>query len=224
MNAIDRFLPPQPPTPLVKFLGLRIGVWVPTCWHYRFRADLCRRHWQPRCEKLGWQVVFFDCGEDTRIMDYREQKFNLCNKMFDMYCFAYDSQYDYVIKADTDTMLWPERINFDRYLNHDYIGGFNLAPSYDRKFPYAHGGCYILSRKAIGELLENPADWKANPWGEDEWVGATMIQNGIKILHEPRMVWNQQWDDQKFISWHDFGNYQGAKKGCPYIALNERKT
>lgn len=224
MSAADRFLPPKSPTPRVKFLNLRIGVWVPTCWHYRYRAELCRRHWVPRCERLGWQVVFYDEGENTRIMDYREQTFDLCAKMFRLYQYCWRNKYDFVIKADTDTMLWPERINFDEYMNHDYIGGFNLAPSYDRKFPYAHGGCYVLSRKAISGILDNPADWQANPWGEDEWVGNTMQQNKIQIKHEPGMVWNQEWNNEKFISWHDFGNYQGSKKGCPYIALNERRT
>ena len=223
MPAIDRFLPQKKGAPVVEFLKLRIGVWVPTCWHYRYRADLCRRWWVPDCERLGWQVVFYDEGEDTRIMYYKNQTFNLSAKMKRMFSFAWENDYDYVVKADTDTMLWPERFNFSRYVNHDYIGGYNLSPAYDRKFPYAHGGCYILSRKAITAVLKSPSEYiPGNLWAEDEWIGKTMIENKISIHAESRMVWNQEWNSEKFVSWHDFGNYTGSKKGCPVIAENER--
>lgn len=224
MPAIDRFLPAKKPAPIVQFLGLRIGVWVPTCWHYRGRAELCRKKWVPACERLGWQVVFYDEGENTRIMDYRLQKYNLSAKMYRMYELCKRNQYDYVIKADTDTMLWPERFNFAEYVNHDYIGGYNLSPAYDRKFPYAHGGCYILSKRAIHAVVEYPSTYiENNFWAEDEWIGKTMIKNGIKIHAEPRIVWAEPWNEEKFISWHGFGTYTGAKNGCPVIAENERR-
>ena len=230
MPAIDRFLPPRKPAPVVDFLKLRIGVWVPTCWSYRYRADLCRRIWQPACERMGWQVVFYDEGENEPIYSPdaaerdRLMQYNLAAKIKRMVTHAIESKYDYIIRTDTDCMLWPERFDFSRYANYDYIGNHTYPPG-NPNFHYASGMCYILSRKAMILASKTSLDYEhGREWAEDRWIGRVMHVNSIPLHLEPRIVYDKPWDDEKWIAWHDFGKWVGKLKYCPYLAENERQS
>ena len=221
MTAIDRFLPPKKKEIVIDWLGRKVGVFVPACWHYRFRADLCRKVWVPRCERMGIQVIFYDEGEDTTIYKTRgDWQYNLTAKIKRMLTHAYENNFDHIIKVDSDAEFWPERLNFSDMLSHDYIG--NHQCPYENEYNYANGSCYILSRKMLHKIALT--DIRFNPeylWGEDVWIGKVAHYNKIPLHMERRIVWDQPYDPDKFLAWHDFGKYMGKQKGCPYLAENE---
>ena len=229
---------------------MKIGVWIPTCWGYRFREQLWRKVCLPRCEALNcgpnlqykWQVVFYDEGEPDQIYHpkkgARQGSYNLAAKIKVMCGLALRHNYDWFIRCDTDTELWPERFEFGAYdwQHADYIGNHCNAPLSDPyPFHYASGMCYVLSRRMMKLVSEARLEvigkdnrhW-GEEWAEDRFVGRVAHDNNIPILLEPRIVFNQRYEVKQngiwvnpWLAWHDFGKVVGQVKGCPHLAENE---
>lgn len=222
---------------------MKIGVWIPTAWHYRFREQLWRKVCLPRCEALGWQVVFYDEGEPDRIYDpkagARRGSYNLAAKIQVMCRLALRHGFDRFVRCDTDTELWPERFDTETLLTSDYIGNHCHAPLSDPyPFYYASGMCYVLSRRmmqlvsdaTLTVIGKHNRNW-GDEWAEDRFVGRVAHENKVPITLEPRIVFNHRYEadcrckehkhGEKWVAWHDFGKEVGRIKGCPHVAENE---
>lgn len=221
---------------------MKIGVWIPTCWGYRFRERLWRQVCLPRCEAVGWQVIFYDEGEPDEIYHFRagarQGSYNLAAKVRTMCRLALEHGFDYMVRCDTDTELWPERfvtkydcgyIPFFEGRAWDYIGNHVSAPlSEPFPFHYASGMCYILSRHMMSLVSKSSTTYRIGhniidreEWAEDRFVGRVAHDNHIPLILEPRIVFNQHYRAGEWLAWHDFGKVVGQKKGCPHLAENE---
>lgn len=215
---------------------MKIGVWIPTAWSYRFRERLWRSVCLPRCEALGWQVIFYDEGEPDNIYSPRagdrKNLYNLAAKVRRMCALSYQHNFDWFVRCDTDTELWPERFPFrspEWTLSH-YIGNHCYAPMSDPfPFRYASGMCYILSRtmmKLVADtddltvIGKDGREW-GEEWAEDRFVGIVAHRHSIPLILEPRIVFNRRYEEKEWLAWHDFGKVVGQRKGCPYVADNE---
>ena len=88
-------------------------------------------------------------------------------------------------KADDDTYM-----DVDRLLAYDTRGrhyiGYGIASAGAGGTPYAHGGSgYFLSRAAM-QMVVDKCDVLVGD--EDRAVGTVLINNGMPLLHEPRLV------------------------------------
>ena len=124
--------------------------------------------------------VFLNCPDDYPSLPLKVQE--ICK-------YALHHGYDYLVKADDDTVIYLDRLlrsGFDRP-GVDQMGFFNCkhAPGDPRCKCYATGMCYTLSRRAMALVA------KGGPpihWAEDLNVGAILRSNGIRPVHNPGIV------------------------------------
>jgi hypothetical protein len=113
--------------------------------------------------------------------DYR----HLPYKVKEMFRYALDHGYDYVLKVDDDTFVWLDRL-LDRFLPTDYLGYVSGIPDTgDVTGLYASGAAYWISAKAMQFVVD--AEWNPEEWAEDKWVGKVLAENGILPVHDERM-------------------------------------
>lgn len=216
----------------------KVGVWIPTAWNYRHREKLWREVCLPRCEAIGWQVIFYDEGEPDKIYDpkagARRGSYNLAAKIQKMCSLAVRHGFDWFVRCDTDTELWPERFLHEfktnpAWMQADYIGNHCHAPLSDPyPFHYASGMCYVLSRRMCSLVAESSLmvigdhnrNW-GDEWAEDRQVGRVAHENQVPLLLEPRIVFNKRYEAGQWLAWHDFGKVVGKIKGSPYVAEHE---
>lgn len=118
--------------------------------------------------------VYLDCGDNYTANP---------EKMKAICAWALAHGYDYVLRCDDDTFIYPDRLLATNWAQFDYVGsGFKT----DMFHP---GGCMFLSRRAM-ELIV-----KAKPTGyaDDVWIGKVMRDNGIRLANEPTM--HNKWGD-----------------------------
>lgn len=115
--------------------------------------------------------------------------------------------FDFLIKADLDTAIWPNRIEWSNYKDKDYIGNHNNPPlSAPYNFYYAIGGFYILSwwaasTVALAEIKD--IDLADGGWAEDRFIGRVMHEHKVHLLKEERIVFSKPFNqDRGDIAWH----------------------
>lgn len=101
--------------------------------------------------------------------------------------YAFDNGYDYVFKCDDDTYVWPGRLLWSGFDQHDYVGSIDRHYARDIGFyHWAQGGSgYWLSRKAMAIIVEHGLHLVA---AEDFAVGQILARHGIHPHHDPRYV------------------------------------
>ena len=121
---------------------------------------------------------------------------DLAEKSFRMLEFcARHLKFRAVVKCDDDTYLDCSRLEAAAGEFGDYAG--KPPPSQPQFEPYAQGGCYWLSRKAVQAIVSRPfSDHAAAPWfkgnsrmrklGEKEYLEAVSIEDVMigSLLHE----------------------------------------
>lgn len=105
--------------------------------------------------------------------------------------WAVKGNYDFMFKADTDTIINPQNLILSGFQNHDYSGGFNedvMPASLQDRFgggtiQFASGGAgYWLSKKALTMVAVSD---KVVSCAEDVFVAAVLREHGI------RPSWNE---------------------------------
>lgn len=103
--------------------------------------------------------VYLDCGD--KYTDNPAKMKAICR-------YALGAGYDYLLRLDDDTFIYPDRL-LSLDWQHDYVG----APKGD----FHPGGCLFLSRRAM-ELI---AAARPTSYADDLWIGQAMIDNRIPM-------------------------------------------
>lgn len=107
--------------------------------------------------------VYLDCPDDYE---------HLPAKVVAICRWAVAEGYDWMLKADDDTYIWPQRaLEEIRWKQWDYAGYMANSGSY-----ISGGPGYWISRKA----MEIVAASTPHTWAEDMCVGETLRKHGIK--------------------------------------------
>jgi hypothetical protein len=81
--------------------------------------------------------------------------------------YALANEYDYVLRVDDDTFVYPERL-FATDWQHEYVGGPNGA--------FAPGSCIFLGKSAMAILVNS----RVTSFCDDLWVGSVMSDSRIE--------------------------------------------
>jgi hypothetical protein len=96
------------------------------------------------------------------------------NKVQEMCRWALDHGYDFLIRIDDDSYLYPERLLATDFYDYDYSGSNGGGQVW-----YASGSSLCLSRKAM-EIIVNT---KVTHWADDVWIGHLLIEDHQIPLH-----------------------------------------
>jgi hypothetical protein len=107
--------------------------------------------------------------------------------------WAYDHDYDFVLKCDDDVILKPRELLASGFEHYDFSGGLETA-CLPNEIQTPWGFCYWLSRKAMRLVIDAPlpgqpgsthSHWHNN---DEAWVSTVMHINGI-FLHNDHRYW-----------------------------------
>ena len=71
--------------------------------------------------------------------------------------YALEQNTDFLVIADDDTYLRPERLLISGFEKHDYMGFMRTSGlAYNADIPYAQGSCYTLSARAMEFIATSP--------------------------------------------------------------------
>ena len=111
--------------------------------------------------------------EDEILLDCQNDYAHLPDKVFAIVRWALAEGYDYILKCDDDTYVWPERaLEEIRFKQWDYAG-------YSAHLGSISGGPgYWLSKRAMALVAES----EPHTWAEDKCVEEVMSRNHVKAI------------------------------------------
>lgn len=112
--------------------------------------------------------VYLDCGDN-----YTHNP----DKMKAICKYALDGGYDYILRVDDDTFVYPDRLLKSDWDTAVYSGSGNGT--------FHPGGCMFLNRTAMELILAA----RITHYADDLWIGQVMSTNGVK-LHEIPTIHN----------------------------------
>jgi hypothetical protein len=192
----------------------RLAIVIPYCHEHMTRLQLCMKTWIPLAEKL-YEIIPVCTGN----YDRNNLALNMREVFWKVLSLSYASHF---ARVDTDTYVWPERIEEIEWERSSYLGNHSSPPlSEPFMFHYATAPAYFLSRKSITLCAHSSLMYRHNGTptvesADDRWVGRVMHENAIPLTIEPRLEKEEPWNLNKFIMWHGFGVERGRLKGCPY--------
>src|SRR5579859_360219 len=158
-----------------------------TCHAFAERQRSVYDTWFPAATARGYRTEIFD-GNRLGVRDDYE---SLPVKTQALFRWAVAEGVERLVKIDDDTYVNMARFEIP---NVDYGGqltppsddgsgraGAGRAPAGTHPFPYAGGGAYVVSRRAMEILARAPI----NDWAEDRWVGNTLARNGVQLTPLP---------------------------------------
>lgn len=110
-------------------------------------------------------------GADEVFLDTGDTFSDITEKVVAMFRWALEHGYDFVFKADLDTLVCPVALLASGFEQHDYVGGLN-------NFFASGGSGYWLSRRAIQHVVDRPV--VPGPT-EDVHVGQAVLDNGLEL-------------------------------------------
>lgn len=120
--------------------------------------------------------IFLDCGDN-----YTQNP----AKMKAICRWAIENGYDYVLRCDDDTFIYPQRLVVDDqplWVSNDYSGsGKKIVQNFHP------GGCLILSRRMMELVIKAPV----TNYADDLWIGQVAHDFGIPMNYLPTM--RNQW-------------------------------
>jgi hypothetical protein len=158
---------------LITPAGPKVLIAVPSCEADRELVSACKATWADSVNN-PCDIVFFT-GEILGVPDSYE---DLPIKVQAICKWALDRNYDFMLKVDSDTFVWVDRILGSGFEQHEYSGYCN--PKVAAKDNYASGGAgYWLSKRAMQIVAEASL---TSDTCEDRWVGRVLYDAGI-IVH-----------------------------------------
>lgn len=124
--------------------------------------------------------IYLDCGDN-----YTQNP----QKLKGIFQYALENGYDYVLRVDDDTFVYPYRLLNDEYAvwsKVDYSGAGNGV--------FHPGGCLFVSRRAMELALAAPI----TDYADDVWLGSVMSNNKISV-HEIASVHNLFGDNYNVV-------------------------
>ena len=118
--------------------------------------------------------VYLDCGDG-----YTSNP----EKMKAICAWALAHGYDYILRCDDDTFIYPVRLLATNWSEFDYVGA-GTDPN-----TFHPGGCMFLSRRAMELIIAG----HPTTYADDVWIGQLMRDNRIPLANEPTM--HNQWGD-----------------------------
>ena len=134
---------------------------------YAERRRIIESTWATRMPE-GYIFKSFD-GPTLGVDDSYQ---GLCEKTRAICRYAVQYDYEWLVVCDDDTYVRTERLSPPDCDYGGYVGPENSF--------YCAGSFYWLSRKAFSLIAETPLDPKRWTFAEDQWVGWTLQQHGIK--------------------------------------------
>jgi hypothetical protein len=152
------------------------------CQNMKLRRTAIQETWLQN-SPVDYRFVF---GRTTDILspdeislDCDDGYYYLQQKVQAVMRHAYNLGYDFVIRCDDDTYIdLPQLLKTD-FAKHDY-SGYKMSGSPGAGF--AHGGCYVVSRKAMRVIFETVP--RLDEY-EDQWVGQELAKRAIRLHHMP---------------------------------------
>ena len=129
-----------------------------------------RRKPQPNLRTPLADEVFLDCGDN-----YTENP----AKMKAICRWALDHGYDYLLRCDDDTFIYPTLFATD-WNQFDYSGSCATND-------FHPGGCMFLSRRMMETIIAAPI----TNYADDVWIGSVARDKHILMHHIPNM--RNQW-------------------------------
>lgn len=115
--------------------------------------------------------IFLDCGDN-----YTQNP----AKMKAICRWALDHGYDYLLRCDDDTFVFPERLLSTDWATFDYSGSCSNND-------FHPGGCMFLSRRMMELVINAPV----TNYADDVWIGKVARDHTVPIHHIPNM--RNQW-------------------------------
>jgi len=137
----------------------------------KLRQDNNRRVAQPKLREPLADEIFLDCGDNYTANP---------DKMKAICRYALERGYDYVLRTDDDTFVYPDRLLATDWASYDYSGSCAVND-------FHPGGCLFLSRKMMELVISAPV----TNYADDVWMGRVARENHIPIHHIPNM--RNQW-------------------------------
>jgi hypothetical protein len=184
---------------------MKVLVAVESCHKNRKVHDIIRGTWGKDIDfadlKFFLGFPAFSPEADEVSLAVPDDYVNLCYKTYAIIKYAYESGYDYLFKADTDTFVVTERLKRCGFENHEYQGLELRATPWSGNYKYAHGGAgYWLSRKILtiiagmlsNEFCESDSIDKVPSEGtifpEDAAVGRIAGRTGFVLFDDRRFA------------------------------------
>jgi galactosyltransferase len=129
-----------------------------------------------------------DCCEDIVYLDCPDTYEHLSQKTLGLIDVAAEYDYDLLIKCDSDIYFLPLYENISEFLNYDCLGSVRVNPPWNQGIPYAQGGCYSLSKRAMVEVLKQRSLFTTGI--EDGAIGKALHSANIRLSHSGRIKTN----------------------------------
>ena len=158
-----------------------------SCHKNRHRRDAVRNSWLKDVGNNADYKFFVGQGDselepDVIKLDVPDDYNSLPIKIKAVCQYMLDWGYDYVLKVDDDTYVFPDRIVFG-IEEADYIGRWNAwSNSKDHPNGFCSGFCYWLSARSAKILANGSPNIKA----EDVWAGGELARNGVFAKNDKR--------------------------------------
>ena len=150
------------------------------------RIEAVRATWFADAKKFASVTARFFYGkpwregaEDEVFLDCPDDYAGLSAKVKAVCRYALDNGFDYLVKADDDTILYIDRLLRSGFDTVDQMGYFGCTHTAGHCSCYATGMCYTLSRRAMEMVVRAPI----THWAEDLWVGRVLRDGGIRPRH-----------------------------------------
>jgi hypothetical protein len=221
----DQFIPQASGASAIEQIGkskhLLIAIPMKTEQRYRDRAIACANTWLKDC------ACDYKCFSDADLGLVEKSQYDNAhdpirtNRTRMMSKYAYDNNYDFLFRCDTDTYVWMNRLLACGFEQHDYMGWCLDYPKHleiDRGLRTAHGGAgFFLSRKAMKIVSDTPPSLCSDGkfWG-DIWTGEILWRHGIHCYRDTRFL-----DGAQSFKTHHGNIYPNElPSDHPYIAVH----
>lgn len=144
---------------------------IPSSIGYRFFYGTRLRQGGAPPRAPASDEVFLNCGDN-----YTENP----AKMKAICQWAIDHGYDYILRCDDDTFIYPDRLLVTNWAEYDYSGSCATND-------FHPGGCMFLSRRMMELIITS----KVTTYADDVWIGQISKQNKIPMNYIPNT--RNQW-------------------------------